>query len=59
MVYLIYAMIIFKYIIYGSSVFFTGKLVETTDVFDVISLRFLLSCAIFLVLRLLKIIKYV
>lgn len=53
----IYMLIMFKYLIYGSSVFFTGRLTEAVDVLDVIALRFLMSFAVFLLLRVLKIIK--
>lgn len=57
MIFLVYAMIIFRSIIYGSSVFFTDKLVSATEVWDVIALRFLMTGVVFLLLRLLGIIK--
>ena len=41
-----------KYVIYGSSIFFTGELNRSTDVPDILALRFLLS---FLVMWLLKV----
>lgn len=39
-----------KSIIYGSSILFTGTLLKTTDVIDVLALRFLLSAVAFLAL---------
>ncbi len=45
-----------KYVIYGSSVFFTGELNRSTDVLDILALRFLIS---FLVLWLLKVTKLI
>lgn len=54
---LAYLAAIFKAIIYGTTVIFVGKLLETTDVFDVLALRFLISAGAFVLLRLLGIIK--
>ena len=52
-----YLAAVFKAIIYGTSVLFVGKLLETTDVFDVLALRFLVSAVAFLLLRVFGIIK--
>ena len=54
---LAYLAAIFKAIIYGTTVIFVGKLLETTDVFDVLALRFLISAGAFVLLRMLGIIK--
>ena len=56
MTFLAYLFVIFKNIIYGSSVFFTGSLSKNVDVCDILAIRFLMS---FLVLYLLKIFKIV
>lgn len=40
---LAYFAAILKSVIYGSTVFFTGRLTETVDVLDILALRFLLS----------------
>lgn len=52
-----YLCVIFRNIIYGSSVFFTRDLLENTDVLDVLSIRFLLSSLIFLLLMSCGVIK--
>lgn len=57
MLFLVYFLAILKYIIYGMSVFFTGSLVESTDVLDVLALRFLFSFVVFEILRRTKILK--
>ncbi|MBQ8371371.1 MAG: DMT family transporter [Clostridia bacterium] len=49
---LAYILALVKYIIYGTSVLFTGGLTESVDVLDVLALRFLMS---FVVLWLLKV----
>ena len=54
---MVYLLIVFKYIIYGSTVFFTSSLLESTDVLDVLALRFLLSGVVFGVLIATRIIK--
>lgn len=41
-----YLLVIIKNIIYGSSIFFTASLTESTDVLDVLALRFLLSLVV-------------
>lgn len=46
-----------KSIIYGSSVFFTGQLTETTDVFDVLAIRFLITSVILFILKKANILK--
>ena len=43
-----YLFAVLKNVIYGSTVFFTGTLSNTVDVLDILSLRFLLSFAVFL-----------
>ncbi len=45
-----YLFIILKNIVYGSTVFFTGNLLGSADVLDVLALRFLLSSLIILLL---------
>ena len=47
---LAYFMIVIRSVIYGSSILFTGTLLKTTDVMDVIALRFLLAAIAFLIL---------
>lgn len=49
--------VILKNVIYGSSVFFTGKLTAGTDVFDVLALRFLMCFAALWILKRTGIIK--
>lgn len=46
-----------KCIIYGSSIFFTRQLTASTDVLDVLSLRFLMSFVVMVILKELKILK--
>lgn len=38
-----YVLAFLKYVIYGSTVFFTGELEKSTDVLDILALRFLVS----------------
>lgn len=45
-----YFMAVGKSIIYGSSILFTGTLLKTTDVMDVLALRFLIAALAFLLL---------
>ncbi|MBQ4070956.1 MAG: DMT family transporter [Clostridia bacterium] len=46
-----------KYVIYGSSIYFTSTLTATTDVLDVLSLRFLLSFAVIWLLKTVRVLK--
>jgi len=57
MTFLAYLFSILKYVIYGSSVFFTGALTQSTDVLDVLSLRFLMSFAVLWILKVTRIVK--
>lgn len=52
-----YLSIIFKNVIYGVSIYFTGNLTENVDVLDILALRFLLSFLCFFLLKSFKIIK--
>lgn len=54
---LAYAALIGKILIYGSSSLFTRELLATTDVLDIIALRFLLTAAVFLLLNLFGMVK--
>lgn len=49
---LAYGMIVCRSIIYGTSILFTGTLLRTVSVMDVLALRFLISAAAFLLLAL-------
>lgn len=57
MVFLAYLFTILKYVIYGTSVFFTGSLSENVDVLDILALRFLISFIVLYILKIFKIIK--
>ena len=57
MIVFVYILAFLKNAIYGVSVFFTGKLVASTDVFDVLALRFLMSWVVFELLKQIKILK--
>ena len=57
MSFLAYVLAFLKYVIYGSSIFFTGKLTATTDVLDVLALRFLMSFVIMWLLKVTRVIK--
>jgi len=57
MIFIMYLLALLKNIIYGLSVFFTGGLVSSTDVLDVLALRFLLSWCVFEILKKAKILK--
>ena len=48
-----------KNVIYGSSVIFTGRLTETTNVFDVLSIRFLITFAVLFLLKKISVLKTV
>ncbi len=54
---LAYVFLIIRSIIYGSSIVFTGRLLETTGVFDVLALRFLISATAFFALWAVRLIK--
>ena len=54
---LAYAFAVLKGCIYGSTVFFTGKLTESTDFLDVLALRFLLSFFVMWFLKTTRILK--
>ena len=57
MIVFVYMLVFLKNTIYGISVFFTGKLVASTDVLDVLALRFLMSWSVFELLKQTKILK--
>ena len=52
-----YFMAFFKYVIYGSSVFFTSELEKNVDVIDILALRFLMSFVVMWMLKTLRVIK--
>lgn len=52
-----YILVMIRAVIYGSSVLFTSNLLSNTGVFDVLSLRFMLSALFFLLFKFLGIIK--
>ena len=54
---LAYIMLILKCILYGISILFTGRLLQTVSTFDILSFRFLMSALFFIALRALGIIK--
>ncbi len=57
MIIFVYILAFLKSTIYGLSVFFTGSLTESTDVLDILALRFLLSFLVFEILKQTKILK--
>ena len=57
MIILVYILTFLKNAIYGLSVFFTGSLVESTGVLDILALRFLLSFVVLEFLKQTKILK--
>jgi len=57
MIFFMYVLAFLKNVIYGLSVFFTGNLVRSTDVLDILALRFLLSWAVLEILKQMKILK--
>ena len=46
-----YLFAVLKSTIYGSTIFFTGELSATVDVLDILALRFLMSFAVFWLLK--------
>jgi len=52
-----YILAFFKYVIYGSSVFFTGALEESTSVVDILALRFLMSFVFMWLLKTVGVLK--
>lgn len=57
MIALAYLCVIFKSVIYGSSIFFTGQLTASVDVLDVLALRFLMSFAVLWLLKVTRLVK--
>lgn len=57
MEFVVYLFAILKNMIYGSTVFFTGKLSASVDVLDILALRFLMSFAVFFLLKSCRVIK--
>ena len=55
--FIIYLFAFLKNAIYGSSVYFTASLTQSTDVLDILSLRFLLSLVVLWFLKSLKVLK--
>jgi len=55
--FIVYSFAVLKSVIYGLSVFFTGKLTSSVDVLDVLALRFILSFSVLWLLKILKILK--
>ncbi len=54
---LAYLFAVLKNVVYGTTVFFTGSLTESTDVMDILALRFLMSFAVMWLLKTVRIIK--
>ena len=54
---LAYLCALLKGVIYGSTVFFTGKLNESVDVLDILALRFLLSFTVMWLLKVTRVIR--
>lgn len=54
---LAYLFAVLKNVVYGTTVFFTGSLTESTDVMDVLALRFLMSFVVLWLLKTVRIIK--
>ena len=54
---LAYLFAVLKYIIYGTSVLFTGTLTETTDVLDILAIRFLISFVVLFLLKITRVLK--
>ena len=52
-----YILAFLKYVIYGTSVFFTSELERSVDVLDILALRFLMSFVFMWLLKILKIVK--
>ena len=55
--FIIYFFAFFKNFIYGISIFFTNSLTQSTDVLDILSLRFLMSAVVFWLLKVTKVLK--
>ena len=56
-IFIIYLFAVLKNVIYGSTIFFTSSLNKTTDVLDILALRFLLSFLAFTLFIMIKGIK--
>lgn len=54
---IIYGFAVLKNVIYGSSIFFTSRLTDNVDVLDVLALRFFMSFAVLLLLKVTHIVK--
>ena len=52
-----YLFAVLKNAVYGTTVFFTSELTQSTDVLDVLALRFLMSAAVFWLLKMTRICK--
>ena len=52
-----YLFAVLKNVIYGTTIFFTGELTQSLDVLDLLALRFLLSFAVFYLLKITRIAK--
>jgi len=57
MIFTVYLLVIIKNVIYGSSIFFTSGLTESTDVLDILALRFLMSFVVMWLLKVTRILK--
>ncbi len=55
--FLAYLFAILKNAVYGTTVFFTSELTESTDVLDVLALRFLMSAVVFWLLKITRVCK--
>lgn len=53
----LYLLIILKNVIYGSTILFTSKLLDSTNTLDVLSIRFIISSAFFVLLIITKSVK--
>lgn len=54
---MIYALLVLRSVIYGSTYLFTGRLLQSMDVLDLLSLRFLLSSLLFVFLVAIGVLK--
>lgn len=54
---LAYLFAVLKNVVYGTTVFVTGSLTESTDVMDILALRFLMSFCVMWLLKTLRVIK--
>ena len=57
MLFLAYLFAVLKSTIYGLSIFFTSKLTDSVDVFDILALRFLLSFVVIWLLKVTRVLK--